>query len=133
MRSTWRVVVGILGAFGGVWLVLFVLAEDQKRAAKVAPVVTKAAPSATPLKYSLDAVAAHQTSEDCWIIVRGQVYDVTNYIDQHPAARRTITDYCGKESSVAFETKERGREHSEGAWKLLENYRVGELEAANPY
>jgi cytochrome b involved in lipid metabolism len=34
--------------------------------------------------YSLAEVAAHNTAEDCWIIVHGKVYDVTKFLNEHP-------------------------------------------------
>ena len=35
-------------------------------------------------KYTLDDVAKHNTEDDCWIAVNGQVLDVTNFMDDHP-------------------------------------------------
>ncbi|KAI6120352.1 hypothetical protein EV401DRAFT_1955968 [Pisolithus croceorrhizus] len=29
-------------------------------------------------------VAAHSSRESCWIIVHGNVYDVTDFLDDHP-------------------------------------------------
>jgi len=112
-------VLGSIAVFGLAWLVLFVLALRVDEQTQIEEVV-----SATSNAYSVDEVAKHRTPDDCWIIVRGNVYDVSAYIDKHPAARRTITDYCGKESTTAFETKERGRNHSASAWELLETYRL---------
>ena len=34
--------------------------------------------------YSRDEVKLHNTPEDCWIIIREHVYDVTKYVAQHP-------------------------------------------------
>jgi cytochrome b involved in lipid metabolism len=85
---------------------------------------------------SREEIARHNRPEDCWLLIRGKVYDVTNYIASHPASPRTITDHCGQESTWAFETKERGRPHSTRAWELLETYRIGEVrndtEGSNP-
>lgn len=77
-------------------------------------------------RLTAEEIARHDRLEDCWIVIRGKVYDVTSYIDVHPAPRRTITDHCGEESTWAFETKERERAHSQEAWELLDRYLVGE-------
>jgi cytochrome b involved in lipid metabolism len=80
-----------------------------------------------PMRFSLDEIARHDQPADCWLLIGGRVYDVTSYIASHPAPRRTITDYCGGESTEAFETKERGRPHSSRAKQLLETYFIGNV------
>ena len=88
-----------------------------------------AVPDAPPPQgLSATEVARHNQPDDCWLIIRGKVYDVSSYIPSHPAAPETITDHCGKESSEAFETKGRGRPHSPQAWRMLDAYFVGELD-----
>lgn len=34
--------------------------------------------------YSLAEVAKHCTPDDCWLAVRGKVYDVTSWVAAHP-------------------------------------------------
>lgn len=81
---------------------------------------------ATPAQpVSKDELAKHAAPSDCWIAVRGKIYNVTRYIDEHPAPRETITSTCGTDATVAFETKNRGRAHSPGAHKLLDRMIVG--------
>lgn len=127
--TTRRVILGSIFIFVCAWVGLFILAlqvekpvsEDVPESAQEAVII------AQETQFTLEDVAKHNVAEDCWIVVRGIIYDVSTYIDNHPAQRRTITDYCGKETTIAFETKERGREHSAHAWKLLETYRIGLL------
>jgi len=94
------------------------------------PTTSTAAPSASATAgggYSAAEVAQHATSSDCWIVVNGRVYDVTRYLSQHPAGARTITPWCGKESTVAYETEDGVGTHSSRADRLLESYAIGEL------
>lgn len=79
--------------------------------------------------YDQATVKQHATADDCWIIVHGKVYDVGSYIPSHPTAPSIISQYCGKDATQAFETKDkpRPREHSTTAWDLLDKYRIGEL------
>ena len=134
---TRRLVLGAVFAFLVAWGTLALFATW--RTAEVSPVDAAQAPPAgdeeepgsdvapsTPAPLSREEIARHNHADDCWLIIRGRVYDVTSYISAHPAPRRTITDYCGGESTVPFEDKERGRPHSPHAWELLEDYYVGE-------
>lgn len=34
--------------------------------------------------FSLDEVAKHNKSDDCWVIIHGKVYDVTKFLSEHP-------------------------------------------------
>lgn len=78
--------------------------------------------------YSLQAVAAHNRAENCWMAINGQVYDLSAYIPQHPSAPEVIVSWCGKEATNAYMTKNRGRPHSAYASELLARYRIGVLE-----
>lgn len=79
-----------------------------------------------PRRISSSELGRHGSASDCWIAVGDGVYDVTRYIDEHPAPTRTIVDACGTDATVSFETKNRGRSHSSAARKLLETMRVGD-------
>ncbi|KAI0795096.1 glyoxylate dehydrogenase [Abortiporus biennis] len=48
-------------------------------------------------------VAAHSTRESCWIIVHGKVYDVTDFLDEHPGGSKIILKYAGKDATEAYE------------------------------
>lgn len=49
--------------------------------------------------YSAEMVAAHNTSSDCWSIINGKVYDLTNWEDGHPGGKKAILEGCGKDIS----------------------------------
>jgi cytochrome b involved in lipid metabolism len=76
---------------------------------------------------SAEELARHASAADCWLAVSGGVYDVSAYVHAHPAPRRVLVDWCGKEATRAFDTKGVGRPHSAEARVLLESYRVGKL------
>lgn len=82
----------------------------------------------TPKSYSLQAVAAHNRADSCWMAISGQVYDLSAYIPQHPSAPDVIVSWCGKEATNAYLTKNRGRPHSAYATELLQRYKIGVLE-----
>lgn len=78
-------------------------------------------------------LASHNSQDNCWLAVNGKVYDVTKYIYTHPGGAGEIIKYCGQEATQAFATmdKARPRDHSQSAYKLLENYYIGELNSAS--
>ncbi|MEI6528286.1 MAG: cytochrome b5-like heme/steroid binding domain-containing protein [bacterium] len=98
---------------------------------------TRSASTATSIKPTsgktvvLNAaeVAKHSTASDCWMIINAKVYDLSNYDINHPGGTYTIDSYCGKDATVAFDTKGRpgGRPHSSYANSLLDQYYVGDL------
>ena len=48
-------------------------------------------------EYTLEEVARHNTPKDCWIVIDGGVYDVTEFADMHPGGAGIIHDYAGKD------------------------------------
>lgn len=70
-------------------------------------------------------VAKHSGSQDCWIIINDNVYDVTQYIPFHPGGQQRIINYCGKDATQAFNTRGGEGKHSSFAWNTLGNYYIG--------
>ena len=97
------------------------------------PAVTATAPPSPtgaptpPTAYTYADVAMHASAEDCWIVVAGRIYDVTRYLRSHPGGDETITLWCGKESTVAYETEDGVGTHSTRADRLLESYFIADL------
>ena len=48
-----------------------------------------------PKIVSAQQVAAHNSPADCWIVVEKQVWDVTDFLDEHPGGS-TGTLYTAK-------------------------------------
>lgn len=34
--------------------------------------------------FTYEAIKAHNTKDDLWMVVHGKVYDVTKFVDEHP-------------------------------------------------
>lgn len=77
--------------------------------------------------YSLPTVQTHNQPTDCWLIIDHQVYDVTNYLDQHPGGARRIVPYCGQEATQAFATQGGEGQHSAFAQQVLQQFKIGQL------
>ncbi len=85
------------------------------------------------VNLSLSEIAKHNTAADCWLIINNKVYNVTGYLSIHPGGTGTITPYCGKEATQAFNTKDIGKPHSTSANNLLTDYYIGNLnQVINP-
>ncbi|BFZ53964.1 hypothetical protein PYCC9005_000995 [Savitreella phatthalungensis] len=52
---------------------------------------------------SAQEVAKHNTKDDCWVIVNGKAYDVTEFLPEHPGGPAIIVKYAGKDATAAYE------------------------------
>ncbi|CRG88358.1 cytochrome b5 reductase, putative [Talaromyces islandicus] len=80
-------------------------------------------------EFTSDDVATHKTKNDLWISVHGQVYDVTNYLKDHPGGADVLIDVAGQDATAAYEDVG----HSEEANDILQTYLVGSLKDAAEY
>lgn len=72
--------------------------------------------------YTLSEVATHSTAQSCWMVINNKVYDVTEYIPDHPG--RAILAGCGKEATALFNQE---RKHTGRATAVLNQYAIGKL------
>ena len=67
------------------------------------PSSTKPSPVRDTTKtYSPAEVATHNKESDCWVIVNGQVLDVTNFLKDHPGGKKAILIYAGRDATEEF-------------------------------
>lgn len=82
--------------------------------------------------YSTTELAKHATAENCWMAIRGSVYDLSAFLPDHPSRPEIVLPWCGKEATEAYNTKTKGRPHSPYADELLVKYRIGKFAADKP-
>ncbi|KAI0278868.1 cytochrome b5 [Russula aff. rugulosa BPL654] len=66
----------------------------------------------------------HTTKDSIWVLLKGNVYDVTKFIDEHPGGDEVILAEAGKDATEAFEDVG----HSDEARALLPGMLIGEFE-----
>ena len=54
------------------------------------------------VKLTGEEVAKHNTKEDCWVIVHGRAYDVTEFMPEHPGGPKVILKYGGKDATEEY-------------------------------
>lgn len=52
---------------------------------------------------SLAEIQKHNNPEDCWIIIRDVVYNVTEFLNEHPGGAKMILRYAGKDATEEYE------------------------------
>jgi cytochrome b involved in lipid metabolism len=54
-------------------------------------------------EFSMDEVAKHNTKDDLWVVVKGVVMDLTNWLDEHPGGPQAIMNFMGRDATEEFE------------------------------
>ncbi|XP_060656754.1 cytochrome b5 [Drosophila nasuta] len=75
--------------------------------------------------YQLSEVAENngKGGKPVWIIYKGNVYDVTSFLKDHPGGAELILEVAGKDATKAFN----GAGHSSDAVNDLKKYKIGEV------
>lgn len=96
------------------------LAESVK-----APVVVSERDLSKPA-YTMQDIKAHNNSHSSWFVVNNKVYDGTPFLKDHPGGSDSIILVSGGDATEDFDAI-----HSKKAWKMLEEYYIGDLIAGS--
>ena len=105
---TTTVLAGHSGA-ESVWL------EDSDMAAPTAVIPPKST-------IALSEVALHAAADDCWSVVNGNVYDLTQWINEHPGGSGPVESMCGIDASTPFNNQHNGQGKPEAE---LASFQIG--------
>lgn len=50
--------------------------------------------------YKLEECKAHTSDKDCWLVIHGKVYDVTDFLEEHPGGYDIILTSAGQYCSL---------------------------------
>ncbi|KAI1491777.1 flavocytochrome c [Biscogniauxia mediterranea] len=54
-------------------------------------------------EFTLEEVAKHNKKDDLWVVVKGVVMDLTNWLDEHPGGPQAIMNFMGRDATEEFE------------------------------
>ncbi|XP_057334422.1 uncharacterized protein LOC130673435 isoform X2 [Microplitis mediator] len=74
---------------------------------------------------TLEELSWHDTIDDCWIAIYDYIYNCTEFIKKHPGGGDVLSEYAGRDGTLAFISTG----HSKLANNLLDKYLIGELPA----
>lgn len=76
---------------------------------------------------SMADVATHNSRTDCWMVIEGNVYDVTGYIASHPGGAQ-ILQGCGTDATELFNDRPGpSGAHSSSARSIMAQFEIGAL------
>ncbi|EEB12650.1 Cytochrome b5, putative [Pediculus humanus corporis] len=77
-----------------------------------------------PVKlFTRNDVSKSKNSKSTQIIIHNIVYDVTEFLNEHPGGEEVLLDHAGKDATEAFEDVG----HSRDARDMMSKYKIGEL------
>ena len=71
-------------------------------------------------------VVQHNTPKDCWLVIEGKVYDVTNFLEDHPGGDDVLLSATGKDATDDFEDVG----HSTSARSMMDEFLVGKIDSS---
>ena len=85
--------------------------------------------------FAIEEVATHNSRTDCWTIISGQVYVLTDFINRHPGGDE-ILRACGTDSTTLFDSRQTqdgqavgsGTPHSQFAKDQLVDLKIGTID-----
>jgi len=121
-----ELVIGIIGSALIIFLTIFYSNQYQKQRAQF----TNQSSQTSNVSLTTSEVAKHNTDSNCWIIIQGSVYNLTQYLNLHPGGSNRIIPYCGQNATTAFVTKDGKGSHSLQADSDLSKLKLGQLNEA---
>ena len=73
----------------------------------------KPSASAAAAGYTMEKVKANASATSCWSVIKGNDYNLTAWINQHPGGSSSIKSLCGVDGSVAFAAQHQGQSKPE--------------------
>ena len=98
---------------------------EPAAAAAAAPVVAAAA---AMKEYTWAEIEKHTTEGDCWVVIRGEVFDVTEFLPDHPGGKRAPLIYAGKDATEEFDMLHK----PELLEKYASEYKIGTVKGSSP-
>lgn len=76
-------------------------------------------PTKAITRYTKADIIAKRESGECWIVIHGKVYEVTEFLEEHPGGAEIITEIDVNDIDAMTREFDEA-EHSEDAWDDME-------------
>jgi len=87
----------------------------QAPTVKPTPAATQESAKASPTPevttqsaYTMAKVKENNSAASCWSVISGNVYNLTQWINQHPGGPSAIASLCGVDGTASFNAQHRG-------------------------
>ena len=78
-------------------------------------------------EINIEELKQHKTREDIWFAIHGKVYNVTQFLEEHPGGEEILLERAGSDATAAFEDIG----HSMHAREQMKKYMIGALQKKN--
>jgi fatty acid desaturase/cytochrome b involved in lipid metabolism len=78
------------------------------------------------ITYFMEDVSLHSKPNDCWLVIKDKVYDVSRFAEQHPGGS-VIYTHAGRDATDIF-----AGFHAPSTWKLLQQFYIGNYKSLEP-
>lgn len=84
--------------------------------------------------FTMSDVSHHKSKDDCWTVISGDVYNLTDFVNRHPGGDE-ILRACGTDATTLFNSRQTsdgqpvgsGSPHSQTAIEQLSKLKIGTL------
>ena len=71
----------------------------------------------------MEEVNQHNTDTDCWVVIDNKVYDITEFVSEHPGGKQILVNVSGDDVTEYFNELHR----KEILEEVASDYIIGEL------
>lgn len=79
-------------------------ATSTESVAAAEATVAATAAAAGGKTYTWEEVAEHNTEKSLWVTVRGKVYDISSWVNNHPGGKEILLLAAGRDITYAFDS-----------------------------
>ncbi len=76
--------------------------QQQQQQQQSAPPAAKDATKSTERIISIEELKQHNTESSAWVAIDGKVYDLTDFLEEHPAGPESILETAGRDGTEIF-------------------------------
>ena len=84
--------------------------------------------------FTMAEIATHNSKTDCWTVISGQVYELTDFVNRHPGGNEVVRA-CGIDATTLFTSRTTkdgqpigsGTPHSQVAQEQLAKLKIGTI------